>query len=289
MIQLVNKNLDPQSIEVLDYLQAQIDALDSFQDKAKESQKLWKTKGDAKGQKTFEIIRDTLREMCVNVGICNYCEQNEANDIEHVYPKSFFPHYTFKWTNYILACKQCNSAFKLDRCHCIDNENKICKVNRGSEPINQNVALINPRIENPSNFMMINLETFKFIEMPELHETDNLKAFCTIEVLHLNTRETLIVARKSAMRHYYDMLDRLTVILNSENIEDLKRNLSPVDNRFNLNKPLFEIKEEIKLSYKNYITTYQHPSVWLSIKLVASKTNQYWIELFNKIPEAINW
>ncbi len=29
--------------------------------------------------------------MNISKGICNYCEQNESNDIEHINPKSFFP------------------------------------------------------------------------------------------------------------------------------------------------------------------------------------------------------
>ena len=118
MLQLdSNQKLTPNTQARLTTLQDQVNNEINFSDKSVKAQSLWINKSNSAIDKaTFEEIRAKLKKMCVSVGICNYCEQSEANDIEHIYPKSFFPDFTFVWSNYLLACKQCNTAFKLDKC-----------------------------------------------------------------------------------------------------------------------------------------------------------------------------
>jgi hypothetical protein len=43
---------------------------------------------------------------------CMYCESGEGTDIDHHRPKSRFPLLSFAWTNYLLACANCNSNYK---------------------------------------------------------------------------------------------------------------------------------------------------------------------------------
>ncbi|OIR13261.1 hypothetical protein GALL_56460 [mine drainage metagenome] len=289
MIPLANKTINSDLIDLLNNLQSKIDSEVLFAEKVKTAQSLWKSKGGSAGKKSFEKIKEELYSLCVYEGICNYCEQNEANDIEHIYPKSFFPNYTFKWTNYLLVCKQCNTAFKLDECYCINDDDSVAKVSRGTEPPNQNIAIINPRLEDPNKYMLLNLKSFKFEISTGLTPAEISKAKYTLEILHLDIRDTLLVARRSALRHYYDMLERLCKILNSASLDELKTNLSPAEERFDYSKSLSEIKNDVLKSYKAYISTYQHPSVWYSIKLVESKVTPNWIKLFEKIPDALNW
>jgi uncharacterized protein (TIGR02646 family) len=289
MIQLASKELKSELQKVLDELQAVIDSEPTFSEKQKIVKTLWGNKGNAKNKRAFEVIKSELFALCINVGICNYCEQNEANDIEHVFPKSFFPKYTFSWQNYILACKQCNSAYKLDRCAIIV-EDTLKELARGEEPENDNYAFINPRIEDPNNYMVYNSKTFQFDILPHLSQTEKWRADNTIDVLKLNTRDTLKVSRKNSYKHYYEILSRLTKILESKNIEALKNNLNPIEDRFDFSKPIDELKLDIINSYKNYVTKYQHPSVWYSIKLIESKSNSYWQALFQNLPnEVLSW
>jgi uncharacterized protein (TIGR02646 family) len=289
MIQLATKVLDESINLELSNLQAEINKGLFFKEKVKKAQSLWVSKGGVRGRAAFEIIRKELYSLCVFEGVCNYCEQSEANDIEHIFPKSFFPEKTFAWENYLLACKQCNSAFKLDKCHVLNNFDELQYVVRGKEPPFKRVAFINPRIEDPSIFMILNLLTFKFEEIPGISKADSNRVRSTLEILELNRRDVLLEARKSTARYYHELLLRLIKILNSSDVIELGNNLSPYDDRFDLTKPVSDIKNEIKTSYKSHIMRYQHPSVWQSIKLIESKFNTKWIAIFKEIPEALNW
>jgi 5-methylcytosine-specific restriction endonuclease McrA len=112
MLFLNTETLNPGEVSALKTLQGQVDAESTFDDQAKTAKRLW----EAESSKTpFREIRKVLLRMCVGVGICNYCENNEATDIEHILPKSFFPQAAFRWENYLLACKTCNSGYKLDK------------------------------------------------------------------------------------------------------------------------------------------------------------------------------
>jgi len=289
MIQLTPKKLSTKNIRLLNQLQKQIDSEAVFADKVARAQLLWRSKGGKPGQEVFSEIYDELYDLCVYVGICNYCEQSEANDIEHIYPKSFFPNLTFNWDNYLLACKQCNTAYKLDQCFVLDKKNNVLEVKRGNEPKHNIGCFINPKTEDPNNFIILNLLSFKFDLIPGINKKDTNKALTTLKILELNQRDTLIEARKSASRHFYEMLDRLRRILETASIEELEESLNPYDDRFDLTQPLGSIKASIVSSYKAYISSYQHPSVWHSIKAIESKTNAKWINLFKQIPVALTW
>jgi uncharacterized protein (TIGR02646 family) len=289
MIKIEDKVLSDSVIQILKNLQRQVDDNISFSEKAEKAQSLWNSKGGSEGKKAFEEIKDMLISMCIYVEVCNYCEQSEANDIEHISPKSFFPDMTFVWQNYLLACKQCNSGFKLDKCFVMDNNGDAIETLRGTEPPFKHIAFINPRNENPNDFMYLNMETFKFDVFPWLGNKEKNKAQSTIDILQLNDRAILIKARESAKGHYYDKLERLVRVLETKNKAQMKRALNPATDKFDLTKSMNDLKIEVTESYKKYIQRYQHPSVWHSIKKIESKNNDSWIEIFKKIPDAINW
>lgn len=289
MIRLPANPLQPELSFALSELQEKINSEPAFLEKTKKAQSLWDSKGGKKGKTAFKEIFNILYNMCVATGVCNYCEQSEASDIEHIHPKSFFPEKTFEWENYVLACKQCNSGFKLDKCYVIGDGDNIMPVPRGIEPAFKNVAFINPRNEEPHNFMLLNSETYTFEILPDLSFRDNNKAEKTIEILALNDRDALIVARKNAARHYYDVLERLQRLLSVSTKNELQNLLSPEDDRFDFNKSLDDLKAEIKGSYRNYIQSHQHPSVWKMIKIVQSVFNEKWKTLFQEFPEALHW
>lgn len=291
MLQLdSNVNLSKETTAKLDQLQNEVDQVILYQQKVEKAQSLWKSKeGIVASKKAFTEIREKLKEMCVSIGVCNYCEQSEASDIEHIAPKSFFPEHAFKWDNYLMACKQCNSGYKLDQCFVINNYDGVLLVPRNMEPPFKEMAFINPRTEDPNRFMIINTQTFKFSIHDDLPKKDKNKAEKTIEILKLNERDTLIAARRSSADYFYERLDRLSRILKATTIDEIEWLLSPYDKYLDRTSPLEQVKEGIKKGFKRNILEYQHPSVWYAIKNVESKMTPKWKKLFDEIPEALRW
>ena len=80
--------------KVLEKKQKTISDLSTFTEKSTKAGKAWESKGSPD---VFKKIKTHLISLCVSVEICNYCESNEANDIEHIFPKKLFPHRTFLW------------------------------------------------------------------------------------------------------------------------------------------------------------------------------------------------
>jgi uncharacterized protein (TIGR02646 family) len=291
MLQLDSSfELSQEASDKLDQLQKEVDMVVSFQQKVEKAQTLWKSKErNNAGEKVFSEIREKLKDMCVSIGICNYCEQSEASDIEHIAPKSFFPEHTFKWDNYLLACKQCNTGYKLDQCFVISNSGEAIPVPRSIEPPFKEMAFINPKTEDPNRFMIINTQTFKFSIFDDLPKKDKNKADKTIEILKLNERDTLIAARKFSADYFYERIDRLSKILKATTIDEIECLLSPYEKYLDSNLSIDQLKVEIKKGFKKNILEYQHPSVWHAIKKVESKMTPKWKALFDEIPEALNW
>ncbi len=287
MIRLATKPLSHELLLELEALQSQVKG--TFGEMTVAAQKLWKTKGGIKGKEAFIRLRRELMELCVFVRVCNYCEQNEASDVEHVYPKSFFPWAAFVWENYLLACKHCNTTFKLDKFHVIDDQDELLFVPRGTEPRFHRVAFINPRTDDPNDFMYLDPLTFRFEIHDGLSKADHHKALMTRTILELNERDTLIAARKCAAKYYFDRLDRLRKILNSPDVASLQDNLNPADGHFDFSIPLDAIKSDVREAYRKDIISHQHPSVWQAIKKIQSKVDPRWMQIFEYFPDAINW
>ena len=47
-------------------------------------------------------------------GLCGYCECSCKGEVDHFRPKSRFPESVYEWSNWILACHDCNQA-KVDK------------------------------------------------------------------------------------------------------------------------------------------------------------------------------
>lgn len=290
MIQLVSKSLSKETQDQLNALQVLVNKESDFEKKAAEAKSLWNKKGSPKERKAaFEEIKAILTSMCVAVETCNYCEQNEANDIEHIHPKSFFPELAFIWDNYLLACKQCNTGYKLDKCHVLDADNSPITLARKKAPtVSSTIAFINPRVENPNDFMMLNMQTFKFDIFDDLEVVERHKAEKTLEILELNERDPLIKARENAAIFFYERLDRLVKILAAKSNAAIQVLLTPYD-VLDTRVSLEENKQNIEANHKKAIEQHQHPSVWYAIKTVSSKTNAKWKALFEQLPQALDW
>jgi hypothetical protein len=298
MIQLTSKDLTTEEQTVLQDLQSNIDMQTSFESKVEKAQNLWDNKSGAKARKTaFETIKTKLIAMCVSVEICNYCENNEATDIEHLYPKSHFPERAFKWENYILACKTCNTTYKNDDFAVFNPVNSTNKYNligavKGKptvQPPTDAGLLIDIRNENPLEYLWLDLKTFLFVEIPlDITTREYHKANYTLWLLKLNERDGLSKAREQAAGHYFS---RLKMYVSVKKAIDFVQIESAIDDFY----PAIDVtvdfvveQQKLLAAIKNDIVTYQHPTVWRELvrqRLTLPKTNV----LFLEAPEAINW
>ncbi|HNW52058.1 MAG TPA: hypothetical protein PKH79_13315, partial [Prolixibacteraceae bacterium] len=241
-----NAILSKATENTLETLQQEIDSIKLFPQKAEKAKNLWSDKESTiEKRKAFAEVKHKLTKMSVSVGICNYCEHNEGGDIEHIAPKSFFPEKTFVWDNYLLACKTCNSGYKLDQCFVLDNSGNTVSVPRKNEPPFKELAFINPRIEDPNRFMILNTQSFMFRLKPGLSKMEQNKAEKTIDILKLNERDVLKKARESAADYFYKSIDQLIRILNSNTVEELKKLLSPYDKYYDSSLSLHQNKLKI--------------------------------------------
>ncbi|MFK7983124.1 MAG: HNH endonuclease [Saprospiraceae bacterium] len=292
MIQLISKTLKGTTIQLLAIKQSRINALPTFIKQTKKAKTLWNgKKGSNASQTAFTEIKDKLIKMSVGVEICNYCKNNEATDIEHIFPKSWFPNKTFIWENYLLACRTCNTDYKSNRFAIFVPKHSSNILDIIAQPPNDDSAFINLQTENPLDFFFLNLRRGIFTIHPNLiNNTQSIayiKADYTLEMLALNTRDALVNARKSAVKYYLDRLERYTKIKATTTAETLEIAIDPIEEiidnvSFNTEKTRF--LEAVKQEIKNYA----HPTVWEELKRQKENfpgTNH----LFQQAPEASDW
>ncbi len=302
MIQVISKDLTADEQKVLQDLQANIDIQTSFESKVGKAKDLWSAKSSKTApierKEAFETIKAKLIDMCVSVKICNYCEHNEATDIEHLYPKSHFPERTFEWENYILACGTCNTHHKSDNFAVFNPINSTNKYNligavRGKptvQPPTDDGLLIDIRNENPLEYLWLDLTTGIFVCHYELllNTREYLKADYTLELLALNERDGLSKARRTAVGDYCNRLEKYVKAKKAKNFEQLEAAISGISPLIDKTVDFVIEQEKLLAAIKNDIFTYQHPTVWR--ELVRQKANFPKINsLFLEAPEAINW
>ena len=293
MLLLNSKNLLQESIDYLKERQDKIDPLPTIEDKAKEATRLW----GGKSQSKFKKIKKVLKEMCVGVEICVYCENNEATDVEHIYPKKLYPEKAFTWENYVLACNKCNSHHKSDKFKIFNPKNSATVEDvtrpRGTykEPDSDDALFINQRKEDPLDLIELDLlnQTFIFIEKYQQGTREYEKASFTIDLLKLNTRGSLVAARKQAVRFYINRLDTYVSAKKATNFQELKDavdddEVGSIDDTANFGDEQKRMLDSIK---KNILEG-SHPTVWKELlrqRASLPKTNR----LLNDAPEVVNW
>ncbi len=198
----------PQPIQgFLDERQRKIDALPNYEEKIEEAKNLWKKKDKTK----FEEVRCALCGMSTVPRQCHYCEHSEADEVEHIYPKSWYPERTFLWENYLLSCGICNGSKKRDRFSIFDefyNEIPLTR-KRGQSatpPPSGSAVFINFRKENPLDFLTLDLKrTFCFTPRINQDDRSRRRAEFTIKTLDLN-RSFLTVTRRNCFNSYCSLL-----------------------------------------------------------------------------------
>lgn len=288
MLKIKAETLDAGLQSVLDSLQSTIDLESNFSDRVSKAKSQWK----AKDVGNFGLIRGPLERLCISVELCNYCEQNEATDIEHIAPKSFFPSDAFKWDNYILACKTCNSGYKLDKVdQFIDSvSNLFERLPRGSEPSCEESAFINPRKEDPMNYMKLDLRDFFFYtnDIHQINSREHSKVESTLKILELNDRPSLVHHRRFAFGNFKRLLSEYAKSKKATNAKELEAALCG-DPEVDLCKP-FEV-EKIRVLHGiiDAIKKSAHITVWLEILRQKSGLPSKMVELLDENPEASGW
>ncbi len=91
-----------------------------------------------------------------------YCEDNEADEIEHLWPKSLYPDRTFRWDNHFFVCGPCNGPKNNHfpvlsaQTGCIVDVSR----RRGAPvvpPEPGRMMLLDPRRDDPLRFLVLDL------------------------------------------------------------------------------------------------------------------------------------
>ena len=275
MIQLSNVTIPQTVLDKLKEYQDEIDALQTFAEKSAKAQSSFRLK-NRRGNRTFDAVKVGLIEMCSGARRCAYCEDSVGDEVEHIRPKSFFPANCFDWDNYVYACGNCNSP-KNNKFALFRDNGDFYEVNLNVEiePPNGKDAMINPRIENPLDYCVLDLSgTFKFVVNPQLKDAQSKQKaeYTFLKVLNLNEapREFLRQAREEAFEDYKARLEKYRNEKNGNN------------NQTKLDKMIEGIKRK------------QHPTVW---KEMQRHYRENWLQqideelhsLFEESPEALNW
>lgn len=225
MIRLEECDLLAESAKDLASWQAEIDGIADYEQRVCAAAQSFKRKSRTA---TLSTVRETLASMCSGLVRCSYCEDSAGHQVEHIWPKSWYPELTFVWRNFLFSCGVCNS--RKNASFAIIREAKLHKlVRRRGEPRTSPppgpAALIDPRREDPLDYLATDLaDTYRVLPRPGLDDLAQLRASYTIDLLQLNQRDVLVAARRQACRNYslrtreYASLDPDTPVLTRQRL-----------------------------------------------------------------------
>jgi hypothetical protein len=280
MIQLPDVQPHQDVLDALSKYQAEINQEAGFEAQSEAAKSKFSSR-NKKGNKIFDAVKESLIKMCSGARRCVYCEDSIGDEIEHIYPKSLYPGRVFDWTNYVYACGNCNGPkndkFAIFR-HDTGAYHEVNPLPRkpAIEPPPGDAVMINPRIENPLDYCMLDLgptpkSTFKFVILKPENSDDYRRATYTFnDVLRLDERNFLRDARREAYGDY-------------------KARLLEYVHRRDAGASQVQLDKMIKqLQKKN------HPTVWKEMQRYRSRNILKRVDvelddLFSEAPEALAW
>jgi uncharacterized protein (TIGR02646 family) len=269
----------PEIIQELGAYQADIDQLPTFRERSEAAKHRFAQK-NKKGNHVFDEVKKSLSLLCAGARRCAYCEDSVADEVEHIYPKDLYPGKTFQWENLLYVCGNCNgpknnkfAVFRVDT-GIFQQVNPVSNQTPSQEPPNGRAVLINPRIDDPLTFCMLDLaDTFNFVIIATEDSDDHTRADYTYnEVLRLNHREREFL-RQAREEAYHDYKARL--------VEYIKlRNEGASDER--LEKMIEQLKKK------------NHPTVWKEMQRyknrgILQSVDPELSRLFDEAPQALLW
>jgi len=278
----------------LQKLQNEIDALPNYKARVKQAKILWQNKKKTNAQKAaFNRVEKELQKIAIGTNnYCNYCEANVGTTIEHIYPRGLFPNKTFVWENYLWTCKQCNGKHKVSQfqifkaIHSAEIVNLV-KDYKFVRPLNEDAVFINPRIEDPLDYLQLDLTSGLFQSKEKNTATRAYKrATYTIETLQLNLRKGLVNNRQKAYQNYQNLLQQYIDIQKSTSSE-LLFSIYPISSK--IKKTSLEAqKSQTSLGLQKTLLNQAHPTVWKEMQrqMATIPTLQ---KLFQELPEALDW
>ena len=102
-------------------------------------------------------------------GSCAYCEERQSGEVDHFQPKSRFPRLVYVWSNWVLACHDCNHA-------------KLNTWPTGGyvDPCAKSIS------DQPESFLCFDVDSGEIVPKEGLSSARRLKAQTTISDLRLN-------------------------------------------------------------------------------------------------------
>jgi hypothetical protein len=298
MIHLPSKPILQSSETHLAQIQQQIDSESDFEKKVNRAKSEWDNKSSTSVKKgVFDDIKGVLKTMCVDVETCNYCENSEATDIEHIFPKRLFPDKAFRWDNYLLACGKCNSHLKKDKFAVFappfsDGMLDITpKRDVYEAPVTNDTVFINPRVEDPLHYIELDLKTFLFtprFNPDAVNNRDETRADYTITTLGLSTREQLRQSRETEARNYLSNLKKYVQIKKARSMDELD-DIVHFPEGIDKTQDFSVEQNRLLNALRNAIQQAKHPTVWKELVRQRDSLSLKEQTLFLEAPEAVFW
>ncbi|WMX15866.1 hypothetical protein [Aureispira sp. CCB-E] len=278
----------------LQKLQKDIDALPDYKTKVKQAKVLWQNKKKTNAQKAaFNRVEKELQKIAIGTNnYCNYCEANIGTTIEHIYPRGLYPNKTFVWENYLWTCKQCNGKHKVSQFKIFKTPDSAKVINLVKDyqfipPPNEDAVFINPRTENPLDYLQLDLHSGLFYPKATNKQTRAYKrAAYTIETLQLNTRDGLVKNRLQAYQNYQTLLQQYIDIQSCSSLEQLYQLFTP--SKYFQTFSLEAQKSYASLNLQQQLINQAHPTVWREMQRQAT-TITVLDNLFQQVPETLEW
>lgn len=269
MLRLLDIPLSDAALSQLDSWQAEVNAVVSYADRVAAAKQGFLQRNTLRN-KTFATVRRALEQMWTGIRRCGYCEDSEADEIDHLWPKELYPEQVFAWRNYLYACGRCNRSKSYQFAVFPRGARRPVEVSRRpgeaiKPPRKGQAVLIDPRHEDPMAFMELDLQwTFLFVPTAAKGSKDCERTEYTLRILRLNDREVL---RKTREEHFGAYRARLKEYIS------LRERGAP---------------QEMLKRYMQAIRRAAHPTVWKEMQRQHRRHPEL-LSLFLAAPEALAW
>ena len=147
-------------INFLKQQKQKIAALDNYKAKVELAAELWKNKKKKNAHRSaFNDIEKALKESNpYHPGLCSYCEFNNGTEIDHIFPKVFYPEKTFDIQNMIWTCSICNQQYKASRFSIFNKNGEIealIKNQKFTIPATDDALFIHPYQDNLKDYIRL--------------------------------------------------------------------------------------------------------------------------------------